>query len=77
MDLFLLFVRLATITSQPIAAFASKGPTKGTTLAQLVLKAIFLLEEAGAFVDALVCDGATTNRSMWREFGISGSLHAH
>ncbi|KAH9377962.1 hypothetical protein HPB48_015074 [Haemaphysalis longicornis] len=60
--------------SQPIAAFASKGPTKGTTLAQLVLKAIFLLEEAGAFVDALVCDGATTNRSMWREFGISGSL---
>lgn len=60
--------------SQPIGVFASKGPTKGKTLAQLVLKAIFLLEEAGAFVDALVCDGATTNRCMWREFGISGSL---
>lgn len=25
-------------------------------------------------MDALVCDGATTNRCMWRKFGISGSL---
>lgn len=61
--------------SQPIAVFASKGPTKGAVLAQLVLKAIFLLEEAGALVDAVVCDGASTNRSMWKEFGVSGALN--
>ncbi|KAH8027515.1 hypothetical protein HPB51_007065 [Rhipicephalus microplus] len=50
--------------SKPIAVFASKGPTKATVLAQLVLKAITLLEEAGTYVDAIVSDGATTNRSM-------------
>ncbi|KAH8018262.1 hypothetical protein HPB51_000873 [Rhipicephalus microplus] len=60
--------------SQSIAVFASKGPTKATVLAQLVLKAITLLEEAGAYVDAIVSDGATTNRSMWKHFGVSGSL---
>ncbi|KAH9374788.1 hypothetical protein HPB48_000452 [Haemaphysalis longicornis] len=74
-DLFSLFARLETITPNQLQPLeASKGPTKGTTLAQLVLKAIFLLEEAGAFVDALVCAGATTNHSMRREFGMSGSL---
>lgn len=60
--------------SQPIAVFASKGPTKGTVLSQLVLKAIMLLEEAGTFVDALVCDGATTNRAMWTQFSVSGTM---
>lgn len=60
--------------SQPIAVFASKGPTKGAVLAQLVLKAIFMLEEAGALVDAVVCDGAATNRNMWKEFGVSGAI---
>lgn len=31
--------------SQPIAVVASKGPAKGTTLAQLVLKAFFPLRK--------------------------------
>lgn len=61
--------------SQPIAVFACKGPTKGTMLAELVLKAIFKLEEAGALVDAMVCDGTSSNRHMWKEFGASGSLN--
>lgn len=61
--------------SQPIAVFASKDPIKGKVIAQLVLKAIFLLEEAGALVDGLVCDGAATNRLMWKEFGVTGALH--
>ncbi|KAH6947068.1 hypothetical protein HPB50_016987 [Hyalomma asiaticum] len=60
--------------SQPVAVFASKGPTKATILAQLVMKAIILLEEAGSYVDAIVSDGASTNRSMWTHFGVSGSL---
>lgn len=50
--------------SQPIAVFARNDPTKGAVLAQLVLKAIFMLEQAGASVDAVVCDGAATNRNM-------------
>lgn len=61
--------------SQPVAVFASHGPTKGTVLSQLVLKAILILEDAGAFVDAVVCDGATTNRSMWKHFGVTGALN--
>lgn len=61
--------------SQLIAAFASKGPTKGAMLAQLVLKAVFMLEEAGALVDAVVCDGAASNRYMWKEFGVSSNLN--
>lgn len=49
---------------QPIAVFASKGPTKGTVLSQLVLQCILKLEEAGVHIDGIVCDGATTNRTM-------------
>lgn len=59
---------------QPIAVFASKGPTKGTVLSQLVLQCILKLEEAGVHIDGIVCDGATTNRTMWKNFGISGVL---
>lgn len=31
-----------------------------------------LCENAGIFVDAVTCDGASWNRSMWRSFGIKG-----
>jgi hypothetical protein len=31
------------------------------------------IEECGGIVDGIVCDGATTNRKMWGEFGISGN----
>lgn len=54
--------------------FASKGPTKGTLLAQLLIQCIVKLEQAGVFVDGVVCDGASTNRSMWKQLGISGAL---
>lgn len=32
-----------------------------------------MLENVGAKVDAIVCDGAATNRRLWAEFGVSGS----
>lgn len=41
-------------------------------LAQLVIHSITLLERAGAIIDGIVCDGASTNRSMWRDLGLSG-----
>ncbi|KAH9383949.1 hypothetical protein HPB48_025893 [Haemaphysalis longicornis] len=59
---------------QPVAVFASKGPTKSTLLAQLLLQCIVHLERAGVFVDGIVCDGASTNRAMWKQLGISGAL---
>jgi adenosine 3'-phospho 5'-phosphosulfate transporter B2 len=47
----------------------------GYILAQLVIKAICLLENSGALVDGLVSDGASTNRKLWNEFGVSGKLN--
>ncbi|KAB0803063.1 hypothetical protein PPYR_00033 [Photinus pyralis] len=65
---------LADNFTQPIAVYATKGPTKGSCLAQLVLEIIKKLENCGAEVHGTVCDGASTNRKMWMEFGISGKL---
>ncbi|KAH7964173.1 hypothetical protein HPB51_027589 [Rhipicephalus microplus] len=59
---------------QPVAVFASKGPTKGTLLSQLLIQCIVHLEKAGLFVDGVVCDGASTNRAMWKQLGITGAL---
>ncbi|KAE9523023.1 hypothetical protein AGLY_016654 [Aphis glycines] len=58
---------------QTIGCFASKGEVKGVIIAQLVLKAITLLENIGIFVDGIISDGASTNRRMWKELGIDGS----
>lgn len=59
---------------QPIGCFAAKGATNGVTLAKLIVQAIMLLEQAGAKVTAIICDGAKPNRRMWKEFGITGEL---
>lgn len=40
-------------------------------MAQLVLKAIILIENTGILVEGIVCDGATTNKKMWIELGIN------
>lgn len=72
--LVFMFTSLGTNFTQPVAVFAAKGATKGTCLAQLLLAIIKKLEKSGAIVDGVVCDGATTNRKMWSEFGISGKI---
>ncbi|CAH1720618.1 unnamed protein product [Aphis gossypii] len=56
---------------QPIAVFASAGPVKGIELSKLVVKAILLMEDAGAHVVGITCDGASTNRTMWNSLGVS------
>ncbi|XP_026819390.1 uncharacterized protein LOC113558072 [Rhopalosiphum maidis] len=68
--LVLMWQSLAEHFTQPIAVFASKGPVKGIDLAKLVIKAILLLEDAGGQVVGLTCDGASTNRFMWKELEI-------
>ncbi|KAH7953547.1 hypothetical protein HPB49_009967 [Dermacentor silvarum] len=72
--LVFMFVPFADSYTQPVGVFASKGPTKGIELAKLLLEAITLLEQAGAAVDGVVCDGASTNRSLWHYIGVSGKV---
>ena len=43
-------------------------------LSVLVLQAILEIEKAGGKVHETVCDGATTNRSLWKFFRISGAV---
>ncbi|KAH9376841.1 hypothetical protein HPB48_009749 [Haemaphysalis longicornis] len=74
--LVFVFCPLGENYAQPVGVFASRGATKGTVLSQLVLQAIVMLEEAGAIVDGIVCDGASTNRKMWTCLGVSGKLGA-
>ncbi|KAH6942676.1 hypothetical protein HPB50_009227 [Hyalomma asiaticum] len=45
--LVFMFIPFGESYTQPIGVFASRGPTKGTVLSQLVLQAIILLENAG------------------------------
>lgn len=68
------FSSLGANFCQPIATFASKNATPGRVLVQLILQAIMELEQTGAYVDGIICDGASTNRKMWTELGISGEL---
>ncbi|KAH7964989.1 hypothetical protein HPB49_002734 [Dermacentor silvarum] len=72
--LVLMFCPFTDSYAQPVAVFASKNATRGTVLCQLLLQAIVLLEEAGAIIDGVVCDGASTNRTMWKHLGVSGDM---
>lgn len=61
---------------QTVGCFCSAGTTQAITLSQLLLKCIILLQNSGAFVDAVVCDGAATNRSALAQLGFDGSLNS-
>ncbi|KAJ8968084.1 hypothetical protein NQ314_002474 [Rhamnusium bicolor] len=56
---------------QTLACFLSKGCASFTVLHQIVIEAIKLTEQAGFYIDAIVSDGASWNRSMWNKFGIT------
>ncbi|XP_035227904.1 uncharacterized protein LOC118200097 [Stegodyphus dumicola] len=55
---------------QIVAVFATCNNIKGTLLADLIIEATILLENAGLYVDFITCDGATWNKVMWKKFGI-------
>jgi len=57
---------------QPIAVFGTKGAAGADVLQQLILKAIVMLEKCNAHVLNVVSDGAQTNKSTYKKFGISG-----
>ncbi|CAI6368522.1 unnamed protein product [Macrosiphum euphorbiae] len=73
--LVFMFIPLEDNYAQPVGVFASKGPTKGVVLTQLVIKAITVLEKAGAFIHGIVCDGSAPNRKFWSEMGICGKIN--
>lgn len=72
--LVFMFSSLSENYHQPIGMFGAKGGTNTNVLAALLLQAIVQVEDAGGKVDAFISDGASTNRSMWTEFGISGKI---
>lgn len=73
--LVFMFSSLAGNFNQTVAVYGAKGATGGTCLAQLIMQVIRKLEKIGALVHGVVCDGATTNKKMWKEFCISGKLN--
>lgn len=72
--LVFMFQSLGDNYKQPVGIVASGGPTKGQDLALMVLQCIIHIEKAGGYVDGIICDGASTNRKMWKELGISGTM---
>lgn len=73
--LVIMFQPLYDNYSQPIAVFASKGPTTGNVLAKLLVQAIVLLEKAGTKIHGIVADGGAPNRKVWTEMGCSGKMN--
>lgn len=62
---------------QPFGVIASKGAVSGFNLAKLMRTAIVALENAGARVVSVVCDGASTNKAMWRLLGLDGENNSN
>lgn len=55
---------------QPLAVFPSRNAASGELLHRILIKAIMTLQHYGANVTSVVCDGAQTNKTVWRKCGI-------
>jgi len=60
---------------QPVAAFATKGAAKGPAIAKIIMECVHRLEEVGAEVLTVVCDGATTNKAFWTGMGVNTKVN--
>lgn len=58
---------------QILGVFGSHGNVKADVLAKIIVDATLAAEKSGLFVDFVTTDGASWNRSMWRQFGIKGT----
>lgn len=56
---------------QTLGAFLTAGNCNGELMHLLVLDCLFMLENIGFKVDAIVCDGASWNRAMWTKLGVN------
>ncbi len=68
--LVIMFRPLLASWVQPIATFATRSAAPGDQLLRLLLMAIVKLTESGAHVLGFVCDGAQTNKSLWKLAGV-------
>jgi hypothetical protein len=57
---------------QTFAWFGTKGGAPGTVLLELVTKRIGRLFQAGDITKASVCDGFSTNKTLYSHSGVSG-----
>ena len=73
-DHILVFVFRLYLASwiQPFAWFGTKGGASGTILVQLLVKAFSCLHKHGAIAKHTVLDVNQTNKSLMKQFGISG-----
>jgi len=55
-----------------LGAFATHGAARGEILNKIIIEAVGLSEKCGLHVDAVVADGGSWNRKMWKIFGITG-----
>ena len=69
--LVFMFSSISVRFNQPIGFFLCKGSSDSNTLFSLLITAIIKTEEAGAQVHAIVCDGAQSNRGIWKDLGVS------
>ena len=54
----------------PFGVFASRSAAPGKDLHRLMMAAIIKLQACGAIVLAVTCDGAQTNKTVWKLSGI-------
>lgn len=56
---------------QALGCFLSKSACKSEPLHKLILECIVLMENSGICIDAVVMDGASWNRGVWKIFGVN------
>ncbi|XP_077513304.1 uncharacterized protein LOC144124486 [Amblyomma americanum] len=71
--LVVLFQPFSGQFQQILGVFGSRSNVKADILSKIILDATLAAEKAGLFVNFVTTDGASWNRSMWRQFGIKGS----
>ena len=60
---------------QIIGVYAVKNGASGLLLSKLITNCILALYKVGAIVKSIVGDGASTNKSAYLHFGVSGKLN--
>lgn len=58
--------------TQPVAVVPSVGAVDAALLGKLLVLAILKIEEAGGKILAVVCDGASPNKKMFKNMDVEG-----
>ncbi|KYN31617.1 hypothetical protein ALC56_14115 [Trachymyrmex septentrionalis] len=69
--LVLMFQPFKRTYIQCLAYFLSVGNTSASIIHKIIMECIILIEQSGLKVDAVISDGISWNRSMWKIFGVT------